>query len=61
MKVIIDGGRHVAMRSIDYVLRPDRDGRKERMRRSIGAAGGRVIHQIEPPADIALAQIPKLV
>ena len=31
------------------------------MRRSISAAGGRVIHQIEPPSDIALPQIPELV
>ena len=61
MKVIIDGSRYVAMRTIDDVLRPDRDGCKERMRRSVGAAGGRVVHQIESPSDIAFAQIAQLV
>src|SRR3989442_14219399 len=61
MKVIIDGSRHVTMRTIDYVLRPDRDGGEERVRCSIGPTGGRVIHQIEPSADVALPQIPKLI
>src|SRR6266446_1275137 len=61
VEIIIHGGRNVTMWTVDNVLRTDRDGRKERVRRSVSAASGRVIHQIETPADVALAQIPKLV
>src|SRR5712691_9540041 len=61
VEIIIHWSRNVTMWTVDDVLRTDRDGRKERVRRSVGAASGRVIHQIEPPADVALAQIPKLI
>ncbi|EEF25492.1 conserved hypothetical protein, partial [Ricinus communis] len=55
-KVVVDGCRYVAMRTVDDLRRTNCHRGEEVRRDAVGAARHRVVHHVQAAADVVAAQ-----
>src|SRR5262249_50497148 len=61
VEIVVDGSRCMAVRTIDDLRRPDRDGGEERRCAAVRSSGHGIVHHIQAAADVVLSQRLQLV